>query len=84
MHRGDLKCRLGCLDDESQTHIFENCEALKSKVNYESKNSIQKIFGSFIDQKESIHIFEQIDDQWKKMCDQILPGGSVARTPASF
>ena len=55
MHCGNLKCRLGCFDDESQTHIFENCETLKSKDSYELKDSIQKIFGSVIDQKESIH-----------------------------
>ena len=84
MHRANLRCRLGCLEAENQTDIFENCEVLKSKVNYESKTSLNQIFGSLIEQKQSILILEHIDDQWKKMCDKILPGGLVARTPALF
>ena len=50
LHRGNLRCRLGCLEAETQTHIFENCEVLKSKVNYESKTSFNQIFGSVIEQ----------------------------------
>ena len=51
MHRGDLKCRLGCLEDETQTHIFENCEVMKSKIYHELKTSVRNIFGSVMDQK---------------------------------
>ena len=74
-------CRMGCNEDESQSHIFENCEPLRQTLNNQHKISIHKIYGSVYDQKEAIVIFEQIDDQRKLMID-ILPGGFVARTPA--
>ena len=81
LNRGNLMCRMGCNEDESQSQIFENCEPLRQTLNSQHKITIHKIYGSVYDQKEAIVIFEQIDDQRKLMID-ILPGGFVARTPA--
>ena len=66
MHRGNLRCRCGCLQAETQTHIFENSEVLKSKVNSESKSSINQIFESVIDQKKSILFFEKLMTNGRK------------------
>ena len=82
LNRGNLMCRMGCNEEESQSHIFENCEPLRQSLKSQHKISINKIYGSVSDQKEAIVIFEQIDDQRKLMNINILPGGFVARTPA--
>ena len=71
---------MGCNEEESQSHIFENCEPLRQSLRSQHKISINKIYGSVSDQKEAIVIFEQIDDQRKLMNINILPGGFVATT----
>ena len=56
-------CRLGCNQEESQTHIFENGEPLRLKQNIKRKISIAPIYGSVDDQKRAITLFELIDEQ---------------------
>ena len=84
LNRGNLKCVMGCIEDESQSHIFENCEPLRKTLDQHQQNiSIEKIYGSVQDQKEAVLIFEQIDKQRRQFINSdILPGGVVARTQA--
>ena len=65
MNKGNLMCRLGCYQEESQTHIFEHCEPLRLKLNIQKRIRIALIYGSVDDQKEAITLFEQIDEQRK-------------------
>ena len=81
LNRGNLKCSLGCIEDESQTHLFEECEPIRAKLKLNITTSMASIYQSVSEQKEIITIFEQIDDQRKILMRDILPGGSVARTP---
>ena len=58
LNRGNLKCVMGCIEDESQSHIFENCEPLRKTLDQHQQNiSIEKIYGSVQDQKEAVLIF---------------------------
>ena len=41
MYSGNLKCSLGCQEDENQGHIFENCPFLKTK---EEQINLESIF----------------------------------------
>ena len=61
MSKGNLMCRLGCNQEESQTHIFENCEPLRLKLNIKRNMSIVLIYGSVDDQKRAITLFELIE-----------------------
>ena len=84
LNRGNLRCSLGCSEDESQDHIFEKCEPIRVKLKLTKDSNIGLIYGSVREQKEIITLFEQIDDQRKIMISDILPGGSVARTPVKL
>ena len=81
LNRGNLRCSLGCIEDESQTHIFEKCVPIREKLKLNTSTSMASIYQSVSEQKEIITIFEQIDDQRKILMKDILHGGSVARTP---
>ena len=81
LNRGNLGCSLGCIEDESQTHIFEKCEPIRAKLKLNISTSMASIYQSVSEQKEIITIFEQINDQMNILMKDILPGGSVARTP---
>ena len=81
LNRGNLRCSLGCIEDESKTHIFEKCVPIREKLKLNTSTSMASIYQSVSEQKEIITIFEQIDDQRKILMRDILPGGSVARTP---
>ena len=32
MHKGDLKCFFHCDEEETQLHIFENCQPIRRKL----------------------------------------------------
>ena len=84
LNRGNLRCSLGCSEDESQDHIFEKCEPIRVKLKLTKDSNIGLIYGSVREQKEIITLFEQIDDQRKIMISDILPGGLLARTPVKL
>ena len=64
MNSGDLRCSLGCLDDENQGHIFEKCPFLKTK---EEQISLEYIFMDHIRQKEAIIKILRIEKERLKL-----------------
>ena len=83
LHRGDLKCIFKCDVEETQLHIFQECEPIKSSLSIHSTPKLEDIYKSTTHQKNAVRIFTQIDLMRKHMKENILPGGSVARTPAN-
>ena len=69
-YKGNLKCSFQCPDEETQSHIFENCGPIKAKLS-DSVN-LKDIYGNINDQIKLVKTLSKIDF--------ILPGGSLART----
>ena len=74
MNRGDLQCIFKCNESETQSHIFENCQPIRKRLNIKSSLKIDNIYGSMTQQKEAIKIFLQIDNIRKHMKNYILHG----------
>ena len=82
MHRGDLKCTFLCDQEETQIHVFEQCQPIKQQLGTNTSMQLKHIYGTLTEQLEAIIVFEKIDDMRKVMLRNILPGESSARTPA--
>ena len=78
LHKGDLKCLLGCNANEDQVHIFTQCQdieiSLRNTVPYED------IFKDIMVQKTAIETFLKVD---KRRQLRLNPPGEIsARTRA--
>ena len=51
MYDGQVQCSLGCLIDETQQHIFEECKFLRANLQLREGVKISDIFGNLILQK---------------------------------
>ena len=80
MNKGDLSCRFSCNSEETQSHIFENCEPIKSRISYPLNVNLEDIYGSIDDQIRTMKSLIIIDHVRKSMIDNVLPGGVNART----
>ena len=80
MYRKNLKCIFNCDSIETQSHIFEECEPIRSKLDNPSSVQLKMIFGSIQEQSDIIGKLVQIDSVRKQMKDNLLPGGAAART----
>ena len=69
-----------CMEEGSQAHIMGKCEPIRAKLKLNKSTSMANIYQSVSEQKDTITLFEQIDDQRKILKKDIIPGGSIART----
>ena len=67
LNKRDLKCVFKCDEEETQSHIFQNCEPILSKLGFTNIPSLDNIYGSLEDQKNAISIFTQINHIRKQM-----------------
>ena len=72
MNRGDLKCIFLCDQDETQVHIFQNCQPIKQKLDFISSMKLDFIYGTLYEQLDAVVIFEKIDDMRRHMRKDIL------------
>ena len=78
INRGDIKCRLQCDSEESQTHIFQSCKAIFEKLDIIEAPNMNNIYGTPMEQLSAIKIFVQIDMVRKQFIkDNLLPLGVV-------
>ena len=83
MNKGNLKCSFLCNEDETQMHIFQECTPLLSRLNISHTVEMKDIYGNINEQSSAIKTFLKIDGIRRILLNDILPGGVVARTPAS-
>ena len=76
--KGNTQCSLKCRTDETQDHIFEHCDPIRTKIGHNIK--LSEIYGTLDDQIRVVRTLLEIDRMRKTLKDKILPGGSVART----
>ena len=57
MHRNDTRCRLGCSDDDSISHLFK-CSVMNSHMGV-THVTIHAIYGDVLCQKEAVSMFTQ-------------------------
>ena len=54
MYNGQVQCSLGCLSDENQQQIFEECKILRTNLLLKEGVKMSDIFGNFNKQKKCI------------------------------
>ena len=69
-----------CNSEETQSHIFENCEPIKSRISYPMNVNLEDIYGTIDDQIRTIKSLTIIDHIRRSMIENVLPGGENART----
>ena len=80
MNRGNLYCSLGCLLIEDQSHIFTNCDKLRTCPQVYPYNNI---FKEVAEQSIIIKEFMHIEKRRKYLLSTIIsPGGATAKTRA--
>ena len=62
MNRGNLKCVFLCDQQETQVHIFEDCQPIRDKLDVIPRMRLTYIYGTLDEQLEAILIFEKIND----------------------
>ena len=62
MNRGNLKCVFLCDQQETQVHIFEDCQLIRDKLDVIPRMRLTYIYGTLDEQLEAVLIFEKIDD----------------------
>ena len=82
MDRGNLQCIFQCNVPETQSHIFENCQPILSKLSVPHNVRLEDKYGDIHQQRNCIKILTQIDKIRKSVKESILPGGVGARTLA--
>ena len=80
MNKGNLNCIMNCHQVETQSHIFEHCQPVISKLNLAQTMDLNKIYGSLLEQKSAVEIFSKIDKMRKQIIKNLLPGEEPART----
>ena len=61
-HRNDMKCRVGCITEETQFHIFEECTPILNIIGPGKNIYLNKIYGTLEEQISIIAILVQIED----------------------
>ena len=80
MHQGDLKCTFLCDQEETQIHVFEQCQPIKQQLGTNTSMQLKHIYGTLTEQLQAVIVIEKIYDMRKVMLRNILPGESSART----
>ena len=73
-------CSFLCQSEETQSHIFEHCRPILSRISYPMNVNLDDIYKSIDDQVRAIKSLIKIDHIRRAMKENILPGGSTART----
>ena len=68
--------------EETLIYIFEYCQPIKQKLNNITNMKLAYIYGTLSEQIEAISVFEKITDMRKLVQNNIIRGGSAARTLA--
>ena len=80
MNKGNLIYSFLCQSEETQSHIFAHCRPILSRISYPMNVNLDDIYGSIDDQVRAIKSLIKIDHIRKTIKEDILPGGSTART----
>ena len=54
INKNQIKCSLGCSADETQIHIFEECQPILDLIGESKKIKLHSVFGTLEDQKSVI------------------------------
>ena len=81
LYKSDPSCRLGCIEAESQEHIFTKCKSLQLTM-CEEPDKYNGIFENVDQQKNTVKVFVKIDEA-RNVAMKRLSGDTNARTLAS-
>ena len=77
-------CRFLCNKEETQSHIFENCESIKSRISYPMNVNLEDIYGSIDDQIRTIKSLTVIDHIKRSMIQKRPTWGSKCQDPCGY
>ena len=60
-NKNQIKCSLGCSADETQNHIFEECQPILDLIGESKKIKLNSVFGTLEDQKSVIPTLMHIE-----------------------
>ena len=63
MYNNQIQCSFGCLSDENQQHVFEECMPLKQNLQLKGGVKVADVFGGLKMQKAAMIDFIQIEEK---------------------
>ena len=72
MYKNTIQCSLGCLTEENQKHMFEDCIPVREKLNLKEIFKIDLIYGDLSNQKAAVDNFIQIEENRLKIRIKLL------------
>ena len=86
MYNGQIQCNFGCLCDENQQHIFEECKPLREGLHLKEGIKLNDVYGDIQMQKAALSNFIQIEEKrvdlkkknWKKHLVHIYINSFIA------
>ena len=82
MYKNTLQCSLGCLAEENQKHIFEDCIPVREKLHLKEIFKIDLIYGDLSKQKAAVDNFIQIEENRLKIRIKLLEDEKIINTPS--
>ena len=70
INKGNLKCTFQCKSDETQEHIFQNCQPILSRISYPVIINLSDIYGSVDDQYSIIKNLTEVDRMRRLMKEE--------------
>ena len=67
LNKRNLKCRLNCHYEESQSHIFQSCQPILDKLELKEAPNLIHIYETTVEQKNATKIFIQINHIRKQL-----------------
>ena len=63
MYNSQIQCTFGCLCDENQQHIFEECKPLREGLHLKEGIKLNEVYGDIQLQKAALSNFIQIEEK---------------------
>ena len=81
MYQNNMQCSFGCLSEETQFHIFEECPKIREKMELKENFNISFIYGHLYQQNVAVSVLVQIEENRLKMIKNIKEAEEEARAP---
>ena len=71
LYQNNMQCSFGCLSEETQFHVFEECLKIREKLDKKENFKISFIYGHLYQQNAAVAVLVQIEENRLKMKQSI-------------